>query len=338
MFIIREVFFNKFPQNLNLSFVIILLSYQNLKETMDTIIKLSSLGDIIHSLVVLPKLEKKIDFVVDESFKDILQNNPYINNIVPVNLRAAKKDKKQLWKIYKELRQKTYQNVYDLQGLIKSALVARIIGNEVIGYANPREKIASIFYDKKIKSKKKFAVQRYLELFEMEDDGYLINHPKLLFYKDREFEYLSRDKKNIVFIIGASWECKKTPLHVWTELAEYFKNENIIIPYVGENEKKEAFFIADKAKNVIPVSLNLNDLKALIDKSDLLIGNDTGPSFIAWANNINNIILYGCTYNNKILENRYSKSVEIQNKEINKRLNVMDKMDVKNIIKRTDEF
>jgi len=305
---------------------------------MDTIIKLSSLGDIIHSLVVLPKLKNKIDFVVDESFKGILKDNPYINNIVSVNLREAKKDKKQLWHIYKKLRKKTYQNVYDLQGLIKSALVARIIGNEVIGYANPREKIASVFYDKKIRSKKKFAVQRYLELFEIDNDEYLKNHPKLLFYKDREFEFLSRDKKNIIFIIGASWECKKVPVNIWIELAGYFKNENIIIPYVGENEKKEAFFIAEKLPNVTPVSLNLNDLKALIDKSDLLIGNDTGPSFIAWANNVKNIILYGCTYNNKILENKLSKSVEIQQGEINKRLNVMGKMDVKNIIRKIDEF
>jgi len=305
---------------------------------MDAVIKLSSLGDIIHSLVVLPKLEKPIDFVVDEAFKEILQNNPYIDNIVSVNLRAAKKDKKQLWHIYKKLREKTYQNVYDLQGLIKSSLVARIIGNEVIGYANPREKIASIFYDKKIRSKKKFAVQRYLELFETDDDDYLINHTKLLFYKDREFEFLSKSRKNIVFIIGASWECKKTPLNIWIELGKYFKNENIIIPYVGENEKKETFFIAEKLSNVTPVSLDLNDLKALIDKSDLLIGNDTGPSFIAWANNVKNIILYGCTYNNKILENKYSKSVEIQQGEINKRLNVMGKMDVKNIIRKIDEF
>ena len=42
--------------------------------------------------------------------------------------------------------------MYDLQGLLKSALVSRLIGNEVVGYENPREKIASFFYDKKVKS------------------------------------------------------------------------------------------------------------------------------------------------------------------------------------------
>jgi len=305
---------------------------------MNAIIKLSSMGDIIHSLVVLPKLNKKIDFIVDDSFKDILDENPYINEVVSVKLRASKKNKKLFFKTFFELRKIKYDNVYDLQGLIKSAIIAKIIGKNVIGYKNPREKIASIFYNKKILSTKKYAIERYLELFGFDDKEYLINHPKLLFYKDKEFEFLSKNKKNIVFIIGASWECKKTPNQIWIKLANYLKNENIIIPYVGESEKKDAFFIANNTSNVTPVSLNLNDLKALIDKSDLLIGNDTGPSFIAWANNVNNIILYGCTYNNKVLENKYTKSVEVQNTQINKKLDVIDQLDINNIIRKIDEF
>jgi heptosyltransferase-1 len=305
---------------------------------LEAIIKLSSLGDIIHSLVVLPKLNKKFDFFVDNVFKEIIEYNPYIKNIIPVRLREAKKDKSLYIKEFIRLKSMdTYKRVYDLQGLIKSALLARLVADRVIGFKNPREKIAKIFYDEKKGVFGDIAVRRYLNLFEIDDLEYLKNHPKLLFYKDKEFEFLSKDKKNIIFIIGASWECKKAPLKIWDELAKYFKNENIIIPYYGENEKKEAFYLSNKNSNIIPVNLNLNDLKALIDKVDLLIGNDTGPSFIAWANNINNIILYGCTYNNKIYENKFSKSVEIQ-KSIKKGLMVMDKLKIKEIIKKIDEF
>ena len=305
---------------------------------MNAIVKLSSLGDIIHSLIVLPKLNEKIDFVVDKSFKEVLEYNPYINKVIPVKLREAKRNKSLIFSIYKDLKKLNYDNVYDLQGLLKSALVSKIIGKHIIGYANPREKIASLFYNKKIKSKSNIATTRYLELFEIEDIEYLKNHPKLLFFKDKKFDFLSEDKKNIVFIIGGAWRCKKTPLKVWAELANYLKNENIIVPFYGEEEKKDALFIANNSKNVTMVSLNLNDLKALISKVDLLIGNDTGPSFIAWANNVNNIILYGCTYSNKILENKFSKSVEIQKGIISKKLFNMDKMDVKKIIKIIDEF
>jgi len=304
---------------------------------MNAIVKLSSLGDIIHSLIILPKLSKKIDFVVDASFKEILDFHPNINKILPIDLRKAKKEKFLFFKIYKDLKEIHYQNVYDLQGLLKSALVSRLIGNEVVGYENPREKIASFFYDKKVKSTKEYAIERYMELFGFEDKEYLINHPKLLFFEDKKFDFLSKDKKNIVFIIGATWECKKTPLKIWMELAKFLQNENIIIPYYSIEEEKQAKKIQEKNDNVYIEKLNLNDLKALISKSDLLIGNDTGPSFIAWANNVNNIILYGCTYNNKILENKHTKSVEIQ-KSINKRLDVMDKMDIKKIIKKINEF
>jgi heptosyltransferase-1 len=305
---------------------------------MEAIIKLSSLGDIIHSLAVLPKLNKKIDFFVDNVFKEILEYNPFIENIMPVKLREAKKDKSLYFKEFVRLKSMdTYEKVYDLQGLIKSALLARLVGDRVIGFKNPREKFARFFYDEKKDILGDIAVRRYLNLFGIDDIEYLKNHPKLLFYKDRDFEFLSKNKKNIVFIIGATWECKKVPLKIWDEIAKYFKNENVIIPFYGENEKKDALNLAKNNSNIIPVNLSLNDLKALIDKVDLLIGNDTGPSFIAWANNINNIILYGCTYNNKIYENRFSKSVEVQ-KSIKKGLMVMDKLDIKEIIKKVNEF
>ncbi len=304
---------------------------------MDAIIKLSSMGDIIHSLAVLPKLDRKVAFIVDNSFKDILQHNPYIEQIVPIHLREAKRDKRLFFSEFMRVKKLNFSRVYDLQGLFKSGVVAALLSKERVGYQNPREKIASFFYNRKILSTKEYAIERYLELFEIDDKDYLLNHPKLLYYKDREFDILSKNRKNVVFIIGASWECKKLPVSKWIELANALSGENIIIPYVGEAEKKDAFKIADNAPNATPVTLNINDLKALIDKSDLLIGNDTGPSFIAWANNIKNVILYGCTYNNKILENRFSKSVEVQ-KSINKKLDVIGKIEVKDILKRVEEL
>ena len=305
---------------------------------MKAIIKLSSMGDIIHSLVVLPKLKERVSFFVDSSFKEIVNHNPYIKQIIDIPLRKAKKDKSLFFKAYKSLKHYKFDETYDLQGLLKSAIVGKIVSKRLIGYSNPREKIASFFYDEKITSRSEVAIKRYMELFKLEDDEYLVNHPKLLFYKDREFDFLSKNRKNVVFIIGASWECKKTPLKVWIELGKYLKSENIIIPVSNDMEEKEAEKIALTVSNVKIVKLNLNDLKALITKSDLLIGNDTGPSFIAWANNVNNIILYGCTYNNKILENGFSKSVEIQKGRIDRKLDVMDKIDVKQIIGKIDEF
>ncbi len=306
-------------------------------EEMEAIIKLSSMGDIVHSCAVLPILGRKVDFIVDDSFKEILNYNKYINNVIPVKLRAAKKDKSLFWKELQHFRKMNYEKIYDLQGLIKSAFFANFATKNLIGYSNPKEKIATWFYDKKIESTKFSAIGRYLELFEIENDELLRNHPQLLFYKDRDFNILSKTRKNIILIIGGTCEYRKLPNEKWIELANSLSNENIIIPYADEKEKKDAIEIQGQTKNVQIVNFNLNDIKALISKVDLLIGNDTGPTFMAWANNVNNIILHGCTIYNKVLENKYSKSIEVSNK-IQKGLKLMDKINVADILKKIDEF
>ena len=121
---------------------------------MSAIIKLSSMGDIIHSLVVLPKLDRKVNFLVDNSFKDILEHNPYIDNIIPIHLREAKKKKELFFSEFKRLKEFNFDEVYDLQGLFKSAIVAKLVSKNRIGYANAREKVASFFTQKRYIHKK----------------------------------------------------------------------------------------------------------------------------------------------------------------------------------------
>ena len=62
------------------------------------IVKLSSLGDIVHTMFVLQFIKKKypfsnIDWIVEKRFKGVLEFNPHISNIKCVNLHKAKKNK-----------------------------------------------------------------------------------------------------------------------------------------------------------------------------------------------------------------------------------------------------
>ena len=59
------------------------------------IVKLSAMGDIIHAMVALQFIKKqfpnsKIDWIVENGFKGVLENNPHIDNILPVNLKSIK--------------------------------------------------------------------------------------------------------------------------------------------------------------------------------------------------------------------------------------------------------
>ena len=62
------------------------------------IVKLSALGDIIHSMIVLQYIkninpEIEVDWFVEEAFKGILEFNPDIRNVHTVNIKKAKRKK-----------------------------------------------------------------------------------------------------------------------------------------------------------------------------------------------------------------------------------------------------
>ena len=62
------------------------------------IVKLSALGDIVHSMVVLQFIKKHypdsvIDWIVEKRFKPIIESNPHINEIHEVSLQSVKESK-----------------------------------------------------------------------------------------------------------------------------------------------------------------------------------------------------------------------------------------------------
>ena len=126
------------------------------------IIKLSALGDIVHAMIVLQFINKQypkseVDWFVEKRFKGVLENNPHINQIQQINLKSAKESKSffLFWKELRKIRKLgKYDLVIDMQGLIKSALVARMIPSDItLGFDKDslRESLAAIFYDQKYK-------------------------------------------------------------------------------------------------------------------------------------------------------------------------------------------
>ena len=82
-------------------------------------------------------------------------------------------------------------------------------------------------------------------------------------------------------------------------------DENCLITWGNEAEKDIADFIANISKAKVLPKLDLNSLKAIMSKVDLVIGNDTGPTHMAWALNIPSITLFGNTpgYRNTYITN-----------------------------------
>ena len=315
---------------------------------MDLIVRLSALGDIIHTAIVLQFLPAKIDWIVEEGFADILEYNPKINKLLKVDLKSIKKSKANIYKEYKKIKKfGIYDNAIDFQGLIKSAIVARILGNKVIGRENVREKLAKIFYDKAIKTSN-HTIGRYRDMINeiyglnISEEEF-INHKPFLFYKEEHIrkEYLSDSKKNMVFIIGGTAINRQYPTEKWIKLAKEL-NENILIPYGNEKEQLIAKEIANNSNAKIMDKMSLNELKATLSNVDLIIGNDTGPTYIGWANNVPTILLYGTTPISRVYENKTtkiikSKTAKYMDKLVKNDFSIKD-IEVEEILEKIDEF
>jgi heptosyltransferase I len=101
------------------------------------IVKLSSLGDVVQTMPVLADIlvvypEAKIDWVVEEAFAPLVERVEGVRRVIPIALRRWKKSwiagRTRLERAaFKEsLRSEIYDVVIDCQGLVKSALVARM--------------------------------------------------------------------------------------------------------------------------------------------------------------------------------------------------------------------
>ncbi|MCG3676992.1 lipopolysaccharide heptosyltransferase I [Aliarcobacter butzleri] len=287
------------------------------------IIKLSAMGDIIHAMVALQYIKRQypnlqIDWFVESAFAPILENNPDINEIIKLDLKSIKKDKKEIInqiKLIKKYKKNSYDLVIDAQGLIKSAIVSFFLGKNRVGFSknSTREKLASFFYTKRVDiAYDKNAIERNVKVlsqalnFEITKDD-ILNKKPFLFYKNENeviYEYLSKDKKNVLFVIGASWPSK---MYSKEKFAKIINNldENCLITWGNEAEKDIADFIANISKAKVLPKLDLNSLKTIMSKVDLVIGNDTGPTHMAWALNISSITLFGNTpgYRNTYITN-----------------------------------
>ncbi len=325
------------------------------------IIKLSAMGDIIHSMVALEFIKKKypkieIDWFVESAFSAVLENNPDIRNIIKLNLKSIKKSKKEIFtqlNLVKSFKKENYDLIIDAQGLIKSSLVARILGKNIAGFCknSTRESLASFLYNRKISiDYRENAIDRNCFLiskalgFEITKDE-ILNKKPFLFFKDEDeiiYEYLKSDKKNILLVVGASWKSKIYSKEKFAKIVDSL-NENFLIVWGNEEEKQIADFIGANSKALVLPKLSLNSLKALVSKVDLVIGNDTGPTHMAWALNIASITIFGNTpaYRNSYLTNinRVIKSSFTPNPlKLDKNNFSINEIDEKNIVKMAKEI
>lgn len=292
------------------------------------IVRLSALGDIVNCAVILEFIHQKypdakVEWITEEIFAPLLQNHPLIHKVNTINLKKLKKSKSisELFKTISKLRSLgEFDIILDLQGLLKSAIVSRLIGKNTHGFDknSSRESLSSFFY--KTTSHIKYdenIVKRNVHLasdglgFEI-DDLMLLNKKRV--FEVEQYPLEKSEKKNIAIVIGASWESKKYPKEKVAKLCDEL-GQNCYIVWGSDAEREEALWICKNSSSaIVAPKLSLSELVSFISSVDLLIGNDTGPTHMAWAQNVASITLFGPTTKRMIYETPINLSIKSDSK------------------------
>jgi len=320
------------------------------------IVRLSALGDIINSAVVLQFIKlhypnAAVDWITEEVFADVLRLHPQLNNLFTINLKKLKKEKSfaLLQEILSYLRSLgEYDIVIDMQGLIKSALVARLISKNTHGFDknSTRESLAAYFYkssshisyEENVVKRNCFVVADALG-FKISDEELL--NKQAIFPITHSFG-LNSEKRNIAFVIGASWKSKIYPKELVVKVCDALQEECYII-WGNEKEKEDAQWICQHSEYAtLAPSLSLSELISFVSHLDLLIGNDTGPTHIAWAQNIPSITLLGPTTTRMIYETPKNIGIKSPSKvnimKIDKNDFSINEIPVDDVVKKAKEL
>jgi heptosyltransferase-1 len=276
------------------------------------IIKTTSLGDVVHNLPVIADIKRQypnavIDWVVEESFVDILTMHPGINLIIPVAVRRWRKALfcrdtwRELTAFKRQLQAHTYDIVIDTQGLLKSAVICYLSRSaNKCGYdkVSARESIASYFYHHRFSvSLALHAVQRNRELIALAL-GYTIGSNVLDYGIQSNSGLVESNllpERYIMALHGTSRDTKLWPVAQWISLGRTLESQglSLVLPWGNQAELERAKQIASEINlAVLLPKLSIAALAKIIQGSQAVIGVDTGLAHLAVALNKPVIAIY----------------------------------------------
>lgn len=270
------------------------------------LVKTTSMGDVIHALPVVQDIlaaypNACIDWVVEEGFADVPRLHPKVHQVWTVAVRRWRKAwwRAQTWReiatVKQALSTQGYDVVIDLQGLIKSALIARWARGALHGYdaQSIREPLASRCYRYTYRIPyRQHAVQRMRRLAALAM-GYAEPHTP----PDYGLVFAPASGKISAFaaLHATSRDSKLWPETHWVALGQYYAERGIHmwLPWATEAEHLRAQRIAQQVPQarVLP-RLSLQALALQLPQLQFAVGVDTGLSHFATALGLPVVALY----------------------------------------------
>jgi len=294
------------------------------------IVRLSAMGDIIHTLPAAGALRQAfpdatLGWLIEERWAELLctlrsprsgrrsPQRPMVDRVHAVNTAEWRQTPfsfntwQQMAVGLSQLRGVQYDAVIDFQGAVRSALLSRWSGAPVVyGSAQPRENAASMFYTRKILTNGSHVVEQALKLARAVVPSAGVSRAmaesQVQFPVDRDAESkiasLTADVKDFVILNpGAGWGAKRWPSERYGQVAKELAKDGLcsLVNYGPGEEELAAVVEADGEGAARKISCSVSELIALTRRARLLIGGDTGPMHLAAALKIPVVAIFGPT-------------------------------------------
>lgn len=287
------------------------------------LIRLSSLGDVLHGTPVAKTLRAhfpaaKISWIVGEKSQEILQGNPYLDKIIvwqrekweeELRKGVLRKSYASFHLLEEQLKEDQYDLTIDMHGLLLTGLISWRSGAPMrIGFARAKEG-SPFFYTHKVKSPTQMQiVHHYLQL--LQPLGLQKGCPQMVMpvaadhhrFADNLLRSHGIKEEDMVLAISpfTSWATKCWPAAYFAALVNFLQDDlqaKVILLGAPDDLPLLAKIVAGSSRPVINLAgkVNLKELAAVMQKSHLFIGGDTGPLHIAAAVGTPTLSLFGPT-------------------------------------------
>jgi heptosyltransferase-1 len=278
------------------------------------IVRLGSLGDVIHGIPVAAALRNRyprarIDWLADPRYTDLLKLVEPLDHVVPVDPRDFRKRRTRLAFLatLRDLRATGYDAAIDLQGLLKSALLARLVGaRRTIGFprAHLREAAARLFYSHAPDpGPATHVVHKNLALLGALGVGDREVRFPIHIPRTRVVQAVTGrlgDRGYALVNPGAAWSNKRWPPDRFGAIAAAMRRDlglsSLILWGPGEDRLAADVVAASEGAAEAGPPTSIIDLVGLARSARLMVSGDTGPLHIAGAVGTPIVALFGPTY------------------------------------------
>jgi heptosyltransferase-1 len=291
------------------------------------IVRLSAMGDIIHALPAVTALrntypDATIGWLIEERWSELLctlrtprsgprsVERPLVDRVHAVDTKSWRSSPLSANTIghilvgVSQLRAPRYEVAIDLQGAVRSAIMARLSKADVVyGEAQPRENAASIWYSRQVIVNGTHVIEQNMSMVEAVVRTYL-DLPAVDFPRDQTAEahidQLLHSANASTFAIlnpGAGWGAKQWPPERYGEVAMALATQGVMsFINFGPGEETLAHAAESSSRGTAKtVCCSIAELIALTRRASLFIGGDTGPMHLAAALRIPVVGIFGPT-------------------------------------------